>query len=466
MTRQVRPREGQGVSSSAPVETFDSFFSWPAAGLFALVYLAGIANSVVGAIVVLGLLAWSLAGAKQAMMAMSCVALLKFANPAVASPPLLGAVLFWLVAMTAAGRLYMAAGRFSAPFVFLVAFALAAILLSAMVSKAVDVSVMKVVSFFIVSSSLLLASNSLRSDQVLALQRWFFSVVLVMAALSLLTLPFPGVAFNTVAGSLQGMFSHPQTAGVFYVPFAAWLIARIFLERWALLPRWVIALAVVFAGMIVATGARTAMLATFVSVGLTLVLFLVRGRTGPANRTRGQIVGFSVAMLLFSAVILFSGVLQEEVEAIVYKGDEETASVTEAFEASRGAGVAMHIDNFLDAPLTGHGFGVYREGVRGGERNIVRFMGIPISASAEKGIIFTAVLEEVGLFGGLLFYGLLISIIAAAAKASTPGVLAMVIGTLAVNFGEAIFFATGGMGLFMWAMIGFGLARARIEQSQ
>jgi len=31
----------------------------------------------------------------------------------------------------------------------------------------------------------------------------------------------------------------------------------------------------------------------------------------------------------------------------------------------------------------------------------------------------------------------------------------MVIGTIAVNFGEAIFFASGGMGLFMWAVIGF-----------
>jgi hypothetical protein len=91
-------------------------------------------------------------------------------------------------------------------------------------------------------------------------------------------------------------------------------------------------------------------------------------------------------------------------------------------------------------------------------------MGLPISAPAEKGIIFTSVLEEVGAFGGLLFYGLLISIIAAAAKGNTPGVLAMVIGTIAVNFGEAIFFATGGMGLFMWAVIGFGLARARVDR--
>jgi hypothetical protein len=281
-----------------------------------------------------------------------------------------------------------------------------------------------------------------------------------MAALSVLTLPFSGVAFNKVAGALQGMFSHPQSAGVFYVPFAAWFITRIFLERWAVLPRWVIALAVLFAGMIVASGARTAMLATFVSVGLALLIFLIKGRTSPANRTRGQVIGFSMAMLGLALGILFSGVLNEEIESIVYKGGEGEGSLTEAFQSARGAGVAMHIENFLDAPLTGHGFGVYREGVR----KVTRFMGIPISASAEKGIVFTAVLEEVGAIGGLLFYGLLISIIAAAARGNTPGVLAMVIGTIAVNFGEAIFFATGGMGLFMWTVIGFGLARARVDR--
>jgi len=460
MTKHFRPRRNGAASSSQTLEAFGDYFSWPAARLFGIVYLVGISNSIVGAIVVVGLLGWSLTGATQAIMAMSVVALLKFANPAVASPPLLGTVLFWLVAMAAAGRLYMAARHVSVPFVFLAAFALTAALLSVMVSKAVDVSVMKVVSFFIVSSGLLIVSNSLRSGEVLDLQRWFFTAALVMAVLSVLTLPFPWIAFKTVAGSLQGMFNHPQAAGVFYVPFASWFIARVFLERWAVLPRWVIALSVLFAGMIVASGARTAMLATFVSVGLTLVIFLIRGRSSPANRTRGQIIGFSVAMLGLALVILFSGVLNEELEAIVYKGDEEAGGLTEAFQSARGAGVSMHIENFLDAPLTGHGFGVYREGAR----HVTRFMGIPISASAEKGIVFTSVLEEVGAFGGLLFYGLLIAIIAAAAKGSTPGVLAMVIGTIAVNFGEAIFFATGGMGLFMWAVIGFGLARARVDR--
>jgi hypothetical protein len=152
--------------------------------------------------------------------------------------------------------------------------------------------------------------------------------------------------------------------------------------------------------------------------------------------------------------------LQEELQAVVLKGDEGKDLAT-AFESSRGSGMVQQWRNFLDAPLTGHGFGVYRYGVRGGEEHVKRFLGIPISASAEKGVAFTSVLEEVGLFGGILFYGLLIAIVAAMARGPSIGALAMVVCCIAVNFGEAIIFATGGMGLFMWLLIGFGLARAR-----
>lgn len=443
-------------------DSFGDYFSWPQMRLFGLFYLISISNGAVMAIALVGLFAWSLTGTTQALMAMALVALLRFSNGAVAHFAPGAAVLFWLIAMAASVRLYLGARRLSGSYLLLLAFALVAALLSAMVSKAVDVSLMKVVSFFITSSALLIAAESLQAVDALRLQRWFFSVALVMAVLAIATIPFPGIAFRKVAGSLQGMFSHPQTTGVFFAPFAAWFIAKIFLEQARALPRWVFGVAFLFAALIVASRARTAMLATFVAVGITLLTVLIRGKTGPTSRSRGQVIGFTVVMFVLSIVILLSGVLDEELKSIVLKGDDEE-SVSEAFESARGAGVSSQIDNFSDAPLTGWGFGVYREGVRGGEKNIKRFMGIPISASAEKGVVFTSVLEETGLFGGMLFYALLISIIARAAKANNPGVPAMATATIAVNFGEAIIFAAGGMGLFMWTLIAFALARARVR---
>ncbi len=448
--------------STSRAEPFRNYFSWPEIGFFSIVYLVAITHGLVMTLVLVGLLIWSVTGATQAIMAMTFVALIKFSNGAVVSFSPYAMVLFWLITMAACARLYLSVRRLSMSFVLLVSFALVSILVSIMVSKAVDVSIMKVVSFFIVSSALLIVSDSLKAEDVQKLQRWFFSVALVIAVLSLMTLPFPSIGFRKVAGSLQGMFVHPQTAGMFYVPFASWLITRIFLERVRYLPQWVLGMSVLFAGMIIASGARTAMLATFVGVGLTLMIVLFKGKSGPTYRSRGEIMGFTLIMFSLSLVILLSGVLKEELEAIAFKGDDE-GSFSEAFESSRGAGVSAHIQNFLDAPLTGHGFGVYRQGVRGGEKRIKRFLGVPISASAEKGIVFTSVLEEVGIVGALLFYLLLISIVGTATKSFNPAALAMVIGTIAINFGEAVIFSANGMGLFIWLIIGFALARARIK---
>jgi hypothetical protein len=443
-------------------EIFSDFFYWPAIKLFGLLYLVGISNGIVMTLVLIGLLVWSLKGPTQAIMAMSLVAMYKFSNGAVASFSPAATVLFWAIAMAASARLFIAARRVNPPFVFAFAFATFAAVVSLAVSKAPDVSVLKAVSFFMVSGGLLLASQSLKVSEVLWLQRWFFSLALVMAVLSLLTVPFPSIGFRKVAGSLQGMFGHPQSAGVFYAPFAAWFIARVFVEPVGRLPRWVPLMAVLFAGMIIASSTRTAMLATFVAVATTLVVVLVKGRVAPTTRTRGQIMGFTAVLGALSLIIIFSGVLQEELESIAFKGDD-TESLGEAFASARGNGVAQHIENFLDAPLTGHGFGVYRHGVRWDEKRIKRFMGIPLSASTEKGIAFTAVLEEVGIFGALLFYALLIAIIRAMTRGTSLGALAMVMAAIAANFGEAVIFATAGMGLFLWLIIGFGLARARVR---
>lgn len=459
-----RPRGGRdgacGTRTSAQVEQFGDFFSWRAVRLFAVLYLVGISNGMVMTIVLVGLLIWSLTGTRQAIMAMSLVAMYRFTNGAIAGFSPFGNVLFWIVAIAASARLFWGARGMTAPFAWVTLFAFVAAALSVMVSKAPDVSLMKVISFYVVSSALLLASTSMRAADVAWLQKWFFSIAIVVAALSILTAFVPSIGFRKVAWSLQGVFNHPQAAGVFFAPFAAWFAARVFVEPVRFLPRWVLALAGLFAGMIIASHARTAMLATFVAVGLTLVVLLVKGRTGPHTRSRGQLAGVVVVLALLSSVILASGVLNEELESLVKKGDD-AQSVTEAFESSRGAGMAQHIENFLDAPLTGHGFGVYRLGVRGGDAHIKRFLGIPLSASTEKGIAFTSVLEEVGIVGGVLFYGLLFSIVRAMARGQSLGTLAMVVAAIAVNFGEAIIFAAGGLGLFMWLIVGFGLARSQ-----
>lgn len=111
------------------------------------------------------------------------------------------------------------------------------------------------------------------------------------------------------------------------------------------------------------------------------------------------------------------------------------------------------------------GFGVYEFGVFGGEERVVRVFGIPLSAPAEKGFAFTAVLEETGIFGALLFYSLLLGMIRVAFKDPAPETAALMLGAVFVNFGEAVIFSPGGLGLYVWIVIGLALAQSRTNAS-
>lgn len=455
---RTTPCRPEAYRRSESKEFFQGHFSWREVGLFCFVYLVSISNGVVLAVALVILLGWSLTGVAQAMIALSISAIIRFTHPSLAATAPFESVLFWLIAMSAAVSLYARARLFSGPYFFLLVFTVIAVLTSFMVSPNVDVSIMKALSFFIVTSALVAAAGSLRPSEIDLLQRWFFSLALSVALLSLLTLPFPGIAFQTRAG-FQGLFSHPQLMGVFFAPFAAYFIVQIFLERTGVLPWWVFGVAVFFAALITASGARTAMLATFLAVAMTLVVVLARGAAFRQTRNPQQIIGFAILMLLLSLSVIVFGGLRDELEALAFKGDG--LSVDEAFQASRGAMASAHIENFLDAPLTGHGFGIYRGGVLGGEAKIKRFLGIPISASAEKGVAFTAVLEEVGLIGGLVFYALVVALVATAAKSREPGIVAMALAAILVNFGQAIIFSIGGMGLFMWLLLAFSLSKAQ-----
>jgi O-antigen ligase len=132
------------------------------------------------------------------------------------------------------------------------------------------------------------------------------------------------------------------------------------------------------------------------------------------------------------------------------KGQNE--KIEDAFYHSRGANIKTQWENFLASPLLGHGFGVYPGGIP--EKKIVYFMGIPISASTEKGFLPTAALEETGIVGALLLMALLISLGRQVYRQYDPRWLAMYFACLFVNFGESVFLSSGGLGLFFWILIG------------
>ena len=155
---------------------------------------------------------------------------------------------------------------------------------------------------------------------------------------------------------------------------------------------------------------------------------------------------------------LATGHLRGTVAKFAFKR-AEARDVSGAFLESRGGGALSQWQNFVDQPWLGHGFGVYAHGSP--SSSVIEAFGIPISAPIEKGFVFTAVLEETGVLGGLLFFTMLFMLARAVWKNEDLRWVALFASCIAVNIGECILLAPGGIGLLDWLLIGMAISSSR-----
>ena len=90
-------------------------------------------------------------------------------------------------------------------------------------------------------------------------------------------------------------------------------------------------------------------------------------------------------------------------------------------------------------------------------------MGIPVSAPVEKGFLPTAILEEIGMLGTVLFLIFIAFLTNAVVEGSDIRWAGMYFGCLFVNVGEAVFFSVGGIGLLYWLLIGLSASAYKLD---
>jgi len=208
--------------------------------------------------------------------------------------------------------------------------------------------------------------------------------------------------------------------------------------------------------MVFASASRTAALSAAIGFSLAYVVRQIRPEEKSVRSKSGIRVVPLVATIVLLGFVTWKGpAMQERVTNFLIKDSNQTTSAIESLQASRMGLIERSMNNFWASPLAGIGFGVPSE-----ERldDIERgFMGLPISATIEKGFLPASVLEETGIIGfsawlfliGVLFYTVL--------NRGDSSQLWVLTTCIMVNAGEAIFFAIGGNGLFMWLFIGFAL---------
>ena len=404
----------------------------------------------------LGLAAYALRGPKASIQALTVLFFLLYLNPLIA-PPLPLMTLRWLVLAAVFGRVVWD-GLFdhneshvnALPQLFL--FAIVVFILTLLASYGQLISVLKLISFTMGVYVVLMSFHRTRHLGAYWFS-WFFTLFFFIGVASL---PFYGTEIGYARGALgfQGITNHPQAFGPLMVPITAWLMGRIFFMK----DRSWMMIAGVFVGWfcIFTSLSRTSPLAIFISFVITIGIGLVHQRWRHAFKsTYVRPVPLLFLGVMMGLLWLQWPTLQEYTAQILLK-KTPGLNYEEAFQLSRGRMIEASMNNFRKEPLTGIGFGVpseYTFSFHQVRTNNV--LGLPMAAFVEKGFLPSALLEEIGLTGMIVFLVFILALVRPVLARGDPALFWMFTACLAINVGEMVFFSIGGFGLYLWLLIGF-----------
>ncbi len=380
-------------------------------------------------------LSWVLVTTTQAFGDTSGIGILKSLLPFLA---LVSLVMHWVLNP-----------RLSPPIMtlWIVAFGLLVVALGAMTAYALDVSILKAVLFttglVTIFWAMKFAVNNKRIDA------WFISLFLCIIFVSI---PFSvtSAGYFVNGFGFQGIFKHPQIMGAFAGISTAWLFSKVVMNH-DTRPLYLVALGLAVI-LLFLSAARVGL---FTAIFGIIFAFLFGSKAKAKISTLVFIyVGFCA--LLFASIFFNIG---DPAEDFVRK-KEDQGSIVESVLSSRMPLVLQSWTNFQESPYFGIGFGLASNPA---ELKVQYdpLLGIPISASVEKGVFFVAVLEEIGLVGTLVFFIILGFLFARIYYSGNPELMALFIAPIATNFGDATLFSLGDNGLLIWLMIIYAYSKAR-----
>lgn len=422
--------------------------------LFILVLIwVQIFGSIVTTATYIFLIFYALLSSEKAIKALTMGVILCFLNPGLFPGSEYSYFLRWVLLFSAACRIYLSqiALSWSVPkyLLYLFIFSIASMIFSLSNSYAIFVSLAKIIVFFIGFSTVLLGFKQTFN---LPWRSWyftFFSAVLI-SGISLLCMP-EGYVRNLKG--FQGILNHPQAYGVYMVVPTIWLTGI-----WLVNKKVSSILKIIILGgwiTIFATRARAAILAAVLGILFTAVIAFFRRPSW--NKKLLMIIKkpvFIAMIFLVIIVMMFPGnIIKETIGNFIYKNK---GSLYENIYHSRGFLIERSWQNFKEHPLIGIGFGVASDR----EKFIVNeshYMNIPLGAPTEKGFLFSALLEEVGIIGTFLFLLFLFELMKPIIKFGDLPSAWLFWTAFFVSFSEMVFFSPGGLGMYIWLCLGLAI---------
>lgn len=406
--------------------------------------------------------AYALLGRKQAIQALVLSWLLTNISPGIAPPASLAGLLRFIIIICAAISVYIRGGRLlrrrQARLFVTTTLGLGAFIIvhSVVVSPFPDVSILKALSWTTVMATITVAWLGLSEKEREELSRQVFGVLILILVVSLPLLVLP-IGYLRNGTGFQGVLNHPQMFGSVMALLGGWAAAQMFGKGrpgW-----WTIALTAVCVALILMSEARTAGLAFVLGISFSLIFspfFAGISLARMAPGLRSSRVWSIVGVALVAGIVMAPTISQKIHHYITKSGRAEVGGLMEAYQDSRGGGIELMLNNFLEHPFAGNGFGIASvPGMMKIRRDPV--LGLPMSASVEKGVTPVAVLEELGIPGALFVATWIIILLKGSARSGlAPFAVCMTV--LFLNFGEATLFSPGGAGLLSLILLGWAYA--------
>ncbi len=286
---------------------------------------------------------------------------------------------------------------------------------------------------------------------------------------SVLLLPFPGIStmsaeaffrqfgYYPEGGLFMGMTLHSQALGPMVAAMGILVSADLLfnLRRWDKLYLGLLICAPI---LIYKTGSRTAM-GAFLS-GVCFVSFLLmraHGRQFSAVWRQRALSALTLVGVLGGIVLFATPGMRASVArfALKYVSEGQSLDVTwDAVAKARQGSVEGQMESFRESPWIGHGFQVSRTMA---EQDIVSVNQV-LSAPVEKGVWVTAVLEEGGIFGMVLFVVFLLVVFCMLWQRGAYVGLSVFVLMMVSNLGELTMFAMTSTGGLVWSLVFVGLA--------
>ncbi len=350
------------------------------------------------------------------------------------------------------------------------------------------ISELKIVNFTFLLLAILIGTRNLHRDPktILLLRNTFLAIIVFVVYGSLLTLPYPHIAYLTSLQNVMAnlgldyaysvaaegnrlLFCGAMVHSQFLGPLSACCLAWLLCDMWLVERRWNplhVALLLPIPVIAHMTGSRIALLTLIVSVFTCVLFCLPRASLSVKTKARFYIVVF---LVLFASVLvaIVSESQNHTISSWIRKTDDVSSderSLGDALTQSRQGAIAENLRDFRRNRLLGSGFQVAQRMALNSGRASSLF-----SAPIEKGLLPLMVLGESGIVGSFFFLMFLVSFFSTCQIKRYTATAILFLVFLTTNMAEATFFSPAGGGGVFWSLLvvgGFAIDMAVVANRQ